>query len=434
MIDTVARSVVHFPTENDFCPTASGGQYPCMSVTVEMNEHRSAPANRTCIRNAKVVLPDRIAEGCPILLEGGRITAVGVQAATADCRTIDAGGLYVSPGFVDIHVHGGGGHDFMDGTVEAFLGVAEAHLRHGTTTLLPTTLASDDDELFPLFSVFRQARAMNGKCANMPGMHLEGPYFSMEQRGAQDPKWIRNPAPAHYQPILEAGDGCILRWSSAPELEGAVELAAELRRRKILPSIAHTDAFFEQIETAMGQGFTHMTHLYSGMSGLRRIDGMRRAGAVESAYILDGLTVEIIVDGIHLPGPLLRQVYKNIGPARTALVTDAMRAAGVDCTQSMMGSLKKGTMVLVDGGVAWLPDRTAFAGSVATMDRVVRTMMGETGATLLDAVRMAADTPARIMGLATKGRIEPGMDADLVLFDSGIQIKGVILGGELLFG
>jgi N-acetylglucosamine-6-phosphate deacetylase len=197
-----------------------------------------------------------------------------------------------------------------------------------------------------------------------------------------------------------------------------------------LPAVAHTDAFFEQIEEALGQGFTHMTHLYSGMQGVRRLGGKRRAGAVDAAYTLDGLTVEAICDGIHLPGPLLRQIYRCIGPGRTALITDAMRAAGADCRESLLGSRGRGMKVLVEGGVAWLEDRSAFAGSVCTMDRAVRTMVREGRSTLVDAVAMAASTPAAIMGFHSKGRIEPGMDADMVLFDDAIRIAHVIIGGR----
>ena len=386
---------------------------------------------RLKIKNARLVLSGGILEcGC-LLAQDGKIVSVGQSAEPcASCAEIDAEGRYVSPGFIDMHVHGGGGHDFMDCTAEAFTGAARAHLGHGTTTLLPTTLAGDDGELEELFSVFRRARA-SGQCgANLPGLHLEGPYFSMEQRGAQDPRYLRVPEPAHYNRILALGGADILRWSMAPELDGAHLLGDTLKSRGILPSAAHTDATFEQIEEAMGHGFTHLTHFYSGMCGVRRVNGMRQAGAVEAGYTLDGLTVEAIGDGIHLPPPLLRMISRCIGPHRAALITDAMRAAGQDVSESTLGSLSRGVKVLVNGGVAWLADRSAFAGSVATMDRCVRTMVQKAGASLTDAVAMAASTPARIMGFKSKGIISPGMDADLVLFDGDINVSCVIVGGR----
>ncbi|MCK9252909.1 MAG: N-acetylglucosamine-6-phosphate deacetylase [Eubacteriales bacterium] len=384
-------------------------------------------------RQARVITATSLIQPMDVLVNEGRIVAVGQTLDASGAAVVDGSGLYLAPGFIDLHLHGGGGHDFMDGTVEAFLGVTRAHARFGTTTLMPTTLACTDDELNDMFSVFLEANKHNTDGAAMAGVHLEGPYFSMEQRGAQDPRFIRNPDPAHYGPILERWGKWIRRWSSAPELPGTAEFAKALTERGILPSVAHTDAFCEDIEAAAAIGFTHLTHFYSGMSGLRRINGIRRPGVVESGYISDDLTVEVIADGMHIPPALLKQVYKGIGPNRTALVTDAMRGAGTDLTTCLLGSKKNGQTVLIEGGVAWLPDRTAFAGSVATMNRTVRTMVQLAGVPLQDAVRMASTTPAAIAKLPTKGRILPGLDADLVLFDENIDVHLTMIGGRIVY-
>ncbi|MDD4139470.1 MAG: N-acetylglucosamine-6-phosphate deacetylase [Eubacteriales bacterium] len=384
-------------------------------------------------RQARVITATSLIQPMDVLVNEGRIVAVGQTLDASGAAVVDGSGLYLAPGFIDLHLHGGGGHDFMDGTVEAFLGVTRAHARFGTTTLMPTTLACTDDELNDMFSVFLEANKHNTDGAAMAGVHLEGPYFSMEQRGAQDPRFIRNPDPAHYGPILERWGKWIRRWSSAPELPGTAEFAKALTERGILPSVAHTDAFYEDIEAAAAIGFTHLTHFYSGMSGLRRINGIRRPGVVESGYISDDLTVEVIADGMHIPPALLKQVYKGIGPNRTALVTDAMRGAGTDLTTCLLGSKKNGQTVLIEGGVAWLPDRTAFAGSVATMNRTVRTMVQLAGVPLQDAVRMASTTPAAIAKLPTKGRILPGLDADLVLFDENIDVHLTMIGGRIVY-
>ncbi|MDW7656026.1 MAG: N-acetylglucosamine-6-phosphate deacetylase [Bacillota bacterium] len=393
---------------------------------------------RTIIRNATVITPSKLNLNTDVLVVDGKIAAVGQAAHTQVAhdpatREIDATSLYLAPGFIDMHLHGGGGHDFMDGTVAAFLGVARAHACHGTTTLLPTTLACMDDELAEMFEIYQAAVGQNTDGAVMPGVHLEGPYFSMEQRGAQDPRFIRNPDPDHYGPILQRWGHLISRWSSAPELPGTPAFAKALLEHQILPSVAHSDAFYEDIMAAYEIGFTHLTHFYSGMSGLRRIRGMRRPGVIESGYISDVLTVEVIADGMHIPPSLLRQVYKGIGPDRTALITDAMRAAGTDLSTSLLGSPKNGQMVIIDGGVAWLPDRTAFAGSIATMDRTVRTMVQQVGVPLLEAVRMATATPATIGGFKGKGRIEAGLDADLVLFNEQIEIQLTMIGGRVIY-
>ncbi len=384
-------------------------------------------------RRARVITATSLIQPMDVLVNEGRIVAVGQTLDASGAAVVDGSGLYLAPGFIDMHLHGGGGHDFMDGTVEAFLGVTRAHARFGTTTLMPTTLACTDDELNDMFSVFLEANKHNTDGAVMAGVHLEGPYFSMEQRGAQDPRFIRNPDPAHYGPILERWGKWIRRWSSAPELPGTAKFAKALTERGILPSVAHTDAFCEDIEAAAAIGFTHLTHFYSGMSGLRRINGIRRPGVVESGYISDDLTVEVIADGMHIPPALLKQVYKGIGPNRTALVTDAMRGAGTDLTTCLLGSKTHGQTVLIEGGVAWLPDRTAFAGSVATMNRTVRTMVQLAGVPLQDAVRMASTTPAAIAKLPTKGRILPGLDADLVLFDENIDVHLTMIGGRIVY-
>lgn len=390
--------------------------------------------DRVKIYNAKILTPYRLIENGTVLWENGKIVYAGQkEIAPDDCISIDAEGMYVAPGFIDIHVHGGGGHDFMDGTVEAYVKAAEKHAQHGTTSLVPTTLTSTNEELKNTFSVFKEAKSKNVNGAEFLGLHLEGPYFAMEQKGAQDPRYIRNPSPEEYMEILGWSDD-IIRWSAAPELEGALEFGRKLKGSGILPSIAHTDAIHEQIEEAFENGFTHITHLYSGMSGVRRINAYRYAGVIESAFIIDDMTVEIIADGVHLPASLLKLIYKVKGPSKIALVTDSMRAAGMPEGDYILGSLKDGQKVIVEDGVAKLLDRTAFAGSVATTDRLVRTMITLAGVPLLEAVRMATQTPAAVIGVEkTKGSLAEGKDADVIVFDKDINIKLTVVNGKIVY-
>lgn len=389
---------------------------------------------RLKIFNGKIITPYRIIPQGSVLINGGTIAAVSEgNIVAADAIEIDAKGKWVAPGFIDIHVHGGGGHDFMDGTETAFLKIAETHVRYGTTAMLPTTLTSEKEGLLDTLTVYEQANKKNKLGAQFLGMHLEGPYFAMNQRGAQDPRFIRDPDPKEYKEVI-AHSSSIKRWSAAPELKGAIEFGQYLRSKGILAAVAHTDAIYEEVVEAFDNGYTLATHLYSGMSGVTRRNAFRFAGVIESAFILDEMDVEIIADGVHLPAPLLKLVYKIKGAERIALITDSMRAAGMPPGKSILGNLKTGLHVIVEDDVAKLPDRTAFAGSVATADRLVRNMLSLAGVPMVDAVRMMTSTPARILGVSDKkGSLAKGKDADIVIFDDNITIETTIVNGKVMY-
>lgn len=386
------------------------------------------------IRNGRLILHDRIVEGGSILVEDKKIKTVAEEEISCSASTIiDANNQYVSPGFIDLHVHGGGGFDFMDGTEEAFMEIARIHAAHGTTSMMPTTLTAEKEDLIKTLEVYDRIKDKAYQGASFIGMHLEGPYFSMNQRGAQDPKFIRDPDPAEYKEILSRFK-TIRRWSAAPERKGAIEFGKYLVEKGILPSMAHTDAVYEQALEAFNSGYTLLTHFYSAMSGVTRRNAHRYAGVVEAGYLHDELDVEIIADGIHLPAPLLKLIYKVKGPDHTALITDAMRAAGMPEGESYLGNKKNAFKVIAEEGVAKLPDRTAFAGSVALADRLVRTMIEKAEVPLIDAIRMITATPARIMKLDNRiGALREGMDADLVLFDEMISVSHTFVKGKLVY-
>ena len=372
--------------------------------------------------STRLVLPGGVRAG-RVRVENSRIADIAFEPANAPLP-------YLAPGFVELHTHGAGGFDFMDAAPEAFVRAAETHLRHGVTTLFPTSVAASFESILRFLQAFKQAKNAQIPAGLLPGVHLEGPYLSAEMRGAIDPRYIRNPDPREYEALLENAEGGIKRWTAAPELPGALEFADALVKRGVLPSIGHTCANYAEIQAAFAHGFTHFTHLYSAMSTITRVGGFRVTGAVESAYILEDATVEVIADGCHLPLELLSLVYKSKGADRVCLTGDAMRAAGTQVTGSILGPLEDGLPVVVEDGVAKLPDRTAFAGSVAMADRLLRTALAA-GIPLHEAVRMLSLTPARIMGMDREiGSIEPGKQADLVLFGSNIQIKGVMKGGQ----
>lgn len=390
------------------------------------------------IVNAKVITPNAILENGFVTIQEGVI--VDIQDSSdfpksgINHQIIDAGGLYLAPGFVDIHIHGGGGADFMDNELEAYLQVAETHAKFGTTAMLPTTLTSEQDLLLKTFEVYEASLEKNKKGSRFYGLHLEGPYFAMAQRGAQDPRYIRNPDPLEYEPILSKYKHLIARWSAAPELPGALEFGKRVSEEGILLALAHTDAVYDDILKGVDVGYNLATHLYSGMSGMSRRNAYRYAGAIESCLLLDNIDVEIIADGVHLPEPLLKLICKVKPKERIALITDAMRAAGTDTKESILGSKDFGLKVIIEDHVAKLPDRTSFAGSVATADRLLRTMRDVTGVSLLDAVQMLTINPARILGLNDQlGSIARGLQADLVLFDEDIQVQKTMIQGHFVY-
>jgi N-acetylglucosamine-6-phosphate deacetylase len=389
---------------------------------------------KTILCNARVLTPFRNIPRGGVVVEGKRIAEVfeGDPAERwAGQRRIDLGGRILAPGFIETHTHGAGGHDFMDGTSEAVREACRAHLRHGVTALYPTTLTSSLPELTRVLEVIDQARDELEGMPAIPGVHLEGPYLSPAQSGAQDSRYLRNPEPREYLPLLERF-GFIRRWTAAPELPGGLQLGRDLEKRGVVASIGHSNAVYEEVLAAFRNGYRLVTHLFNGMSRLVRRNAWMHLGVSEAALAIDGLAVEIIADGRHLPAPLLRLIYRVKGPEAICLSTDSMRAAAQDVTESILGGLADGQRVLVEEGVAFLPDRSAFGGSVATADRLVRTMVELAGVPLAEAVRMLTHTPARVMGIADrKGSLEPGKDADLVAFDQGIRIGLVVVQGEI---
>jgi N-acetylglucosamine-6-phosphate deacetylase len=399
---------------------------------------------------ARLVLADRLVSDGWLLAADGIIAALGEGAPPQGSIAghepdsidwIDLAGAWLMPGFIELHTHGAGGADFMDGTLEAWQTIAAAHAAHGTTTLLATTLASSPQSLDRALQVWSSWQAANLNQRGRPGrreatiwgLHLEGPYFSPEQAGAQDPRYLRHPDPAEYRRLIRETAG-IRRWSAAPELPGGLAFGEYVASQGILVSMAHTNALYEEVVEAVRHGYTLVTHLYSGMSTVRRIDGLRHGGVIESALVLDDLSVEVIADGKHLPAELLQLIFRCKGPGRIALVTDSMRAAGQDVATSLLGSLDDGQPVIIRDGVARMPDGSALAGSVATSDRLLRTMHLSAGVSLLDTVTMMTATPARMLGVQDrKGSLTTGKDADLAILDDDFHVRQTYLAGQRIF-
>lgn len=380
----------------------------------------------TCYYHAKLVLPDEIRPGS-VLVEDGTIARVELDddAALSADRSIDCEGSYLSPGFIDIHNHGAGGFDFME-SEESVYGACRCHMLHGTTTILPTTVTGSREQLLEFVEMFNRVQLEREGCPHIHGLHLEGPYFAASQAGAQNPAWLRNPEPEEYEEVLRRTDR-IRRWSFAVELDGSDRFLQTLHRHGIITSLAHSDADYAQVAHAHALGLSCLTHFYSCMTTVRRKNAYRYAGAIEAGYLMDELYVEAIADGSHLPAELLRLIYKVKKPHRICLVTDSIAAAGLPDGEYSLG----GVACIKEDGVAKLLDRSAFAGSVATTDMLVRTFRGLTGAPLADVVRMVSLTPAELLGIDRKtGSIKAGKAADLLVFDEDIQIRHISVGGQ----
>ena len=386
----------------------------------------------TIIKNARIILEDSVIDG-GVTVENGVIIRIfeGDPAFSAE-TVIDGRGLYLSPGFIDTHCHGAGGCDYMDGSVSAMETAAKTQLRFGATTIVPTALSGTEEEILNFIKYFKILKANMQNGPHLPGIHLEGPYFNRTQCGAQNPKIIRNPMQEEYTKIIKEAEGDSCLWSAAPELEGAMEFGRYCSMKGIICSAGHSDALWEQMEKARLNGFGRITHLYSACSTIKRIDGYRHLGVVESAFLLKDVIVEIIADGRHIPPELIRLVYEIKGADHVVLVTDSMRAAGTDTYTSVLGSLTGGLEVVIEDGVAKMADRKAFAGSIATCDVLVRTAL-KCGIPLCDAVKMASLTPAHSIGISSvTGSVSVGKYADLIMFDDDIQVKWCMVSGKIV--
>ena len=377
------------------------------------------------IKCDRILLCDRVLDGY-VYFKNGKIMDV-TSADYPVKEEYDATGFYVSAGFIDIHTHGGGGNPF-EGSLDDIVAGCNFHLKHGTTSICPTISAAPFESM--AHSVKNVADAMKDArvMGTILGAHMEGPYLSAKQAGAQCPDFITPPVENEYLPLLEEYGDVIARWSYAPENDVGERFVTALGDYGVIASAGHTDAIYNDMCRASEKGCLLVTHLYSCTSTITRDHGFRRLGVIETAYLLDDMYVEIICDGKHLPPELIRLIYKIKGAEKIALVTDSLALAGTEQTHGFMQS----TEFIIEDGVCKLMDRSAFAGSIATADRLLRVAVKEAGISLLDAVRMLTKTPADIMNLATKGSLARGMDADFVIFDEDISIRDVFAKGVLV--
>ncbi|NOZ29003.1 MAG: N-acetylglucosamine-6-phosphate deacetylase [Chloroflexi bacterium] len=383
---------------------------------------------RLALINGRVVLSYQIVTGKAVVVEGATIAGLAdPDDLGSDTERVDAGGRLITPGLIDIHTHGALGHTFNEPTAEAFVVITRENARRGVTSLLATLSTAPIPDLIACLERVRAWIQDEREGAQVLGAHVEGPYFSPSQAGAQDPANLRTPDDGSPDRLLEHHD-VIRVLTYAPELPGALELTARLRKLGIIPAAGHSSAKEEEIVPAIYAGLRHIIHIWSAQSTTVREGPWRKPGLLEVSLVYEGLTVEMISDNKHLPPTLMKLAYKCIGPDRLCIVSDATSGAGLpEGARFRMGNME----YEVHDGVGMLFDRTAFAGSTTLVNEMIPIVVEHVGVPLVEAVRMASLTPARAIGVADrKGSIEPGKDADLVVFNDDFTAWRTMIRGQ----
>ena len=372
------------------------------------------------INNARIVLKDGVLEGGSLRLENGLIAELSASPLTG-AGAVDAQGAVIMPGFIDIHVHGCAGTDFMDAESGDYEAISRALYSEGVTTYLATTLTSDPASLERVAAAVKEAVKTN---PSLGGIHLEGPYISAKYKGAQNEAYIRDPDIGELKRLQEISGGNVRYISMAPEKEGAPEFISAARECGVVCSAGHTDASFADVERAIAAGLTNTTHTHNAMTGHHH----RNPGVVTAAMYFDSLNCEMICDGIHVCPDTVKTFYKIIGEDRFILITDSLkikhselqtfRLFGLDCVR------RDGAAYLASG---------PLAGSLLTMDKGIRNVQSWTGAPLTALAKISSGNAARALGFSDRGEIAPGKLADLVLLNGDLTVKEVYKLGQRVF-
>ncbi len=384
----------------------------------------------TVFTNATLVLPDRLIEHGSLTIEDGRIVGINRES-----KGIDLGGRYLAPGFVDLHVHGGDGSDFMDGTTAAFRTVCRCHARHGTTSLTPTSTVATTAQYLRFLELCEELHGDVPGGARIVGSHFYGPYFARPARGCHPDQEFLTPNAENADRFTKLAAKMLLAITVAPEIDNAEWLVRAYANQGVQFNIGHSHATFPQVQAAVDWGARHVDHLFCAMSDRARLRQTQtypmRAGVMEATLFFDELTTEVIADGQHLSPELLRLAFKCKGPDRLALVTDAMRAVDHPDGEYWFGAEGSGERVRKMNGVGVTTDGTALASGVMGMDHCVQTMRFIAGIPLPETIRMASLTPSRILGLDRDiGSLEVGKRADLLVLDAELNVQEVLVGGH----
>ena len=386
------------------------------------------------IRNGNII-KDREIFKADIKVSNGKIIELGENLS--DDEVIDADGMYVCPGCVDIHTHGGGGGDFMDADDEAFVNALDFHCKNGTTSLLATSVTAPVERIENMLGVVRRYMKTEQSNCRVLGAHIEGPYLSLKNKGAQHESYLRIPARDPYDFILRNKD-VIKTVTIAPEIDGAAEMIAKLTGNDIVVCGGHDAAEKESIIPAIEAGLSHCTHLWCAMSAAVVRENIRRPGLLEMGLSDDRLTVEIIADNHHMSPEMVRIVYKCKGPEKMCIVSDSLRAGGMpeDGKQYLLGAKydENAQRFIVSDGVACLPDKSRLAGSIQPLSQMVKNMVFDAKIPLVDAFEIASLTPAKVIGEDNKiGSLHPGKMADICILDKNLDVKMTILSSRIVY-
>jgi N-acetylglucosamine-6-phosphate deacetylase len=389
------------------------------------------PKGRFALTNGRVILPQEIVTGKAVVVEGKKIMDVAdADSLGAEAEKIDVGGRYIAPGLIDIHTHGALDHTFNEPDAEAFATITEENMRRGVTSLLAAISTAPIPDLVRCLEFGRQWMQEPHEGSQVLGVHLEGPYFSLAQKGAQDPENIRTPDDGSADILLEHHDVTRI-MTYAPELPGALELTARLARLGVVPAAGHSSAKDEDVLAAMKVGLRHAIHVWSGQSSTVREGPWRKPGLLEATLVFDELTAEMIADNKHLPPTLMKLAYKCKGADCLCVISDATSGAGMpEGARFRMGEME----YEVHDGVGMMRDRTAFAGSTTLVNQMVLVLTEIVGIPLVEAVRMATLTPARVIGFDDcKGSLKAGKDADLAVFEDDFTAWRTMIAGRWVY-
>lgn len=375
------------------------------------------------IRNVRLISEDELETGS-ILVRNGRIESVNYGddfMATADAE-IDGNGQILIPGMIDVHIHGAEGFDMMDGTLRSVEAVSRVCAATGCTSFLATSVSSSLDELLQMISSVSQVIGREPG-AQIAGIHIEGPYLNVKRKGMQNERYLRHPDLDEMEQILQQSGSLIRMVTLAPELEGGFDMIKFLKDRGIIVSIAHSDATYEEAKHAFRCGASHVTHCFNGMRPIHHRD----PGLILAAFEESHVSVQAIVDDVHLHPAIVRLIYREKGADNMVLITDALQAMGMGDGMYIFG----GHEVRVTQGIATLADGTLASSTVTMNEALAKTV--RSGIPLKDAVTMATQTPARVLGLINKGRIAPGADADLVLINENFEVLWTTIKGKMVY-